>query len=120
MAKESKKTVVIGKIGEELAVDFLIQKGYVLLKQNYRYGRGEIDIIVSQFDILVFVEVKARKNSYYGYPEESAIQERKKEKIIETAEGYIMETNWEGKIQFDIISIILKKVPEIKHFRDVF
>ncbi|MDI9356710.1 MAG: YraN family protein [Chitinophagaceae bacterium] len=120
ISKKSNARVLMGRRGEKLASDFLTQQGYTLLAQNYRYKKGEIDIIVSKSDILIFVEVKTRKNSLYGYPEESAMRESKKEKIIETAEGYVMEINWKGNIRFDIISVILRKVPEIKQFTDVF
>ena len=61
----------LGKEGEEKAVAFLQEKGYVILEKNYRSGRAEVDIIAGFKDIIVFVEVKTRSSYVFGYPEES-------------------------------------------------
>jgi putative endonuclease len=65
-----------GQTGEELAQAFLKKKGYRILQTNYRSGRGEIDIIASQRDCLVFVEVRTKSNLEYGSPEESLTQSK--------------------------------------------
>ena len=59
----------LGKEGEEKAVAFLQEKGYVILEKNYRSGRAEVDIIAGFKDIIVFVEVKTRSSYVFGYPE---------------------------------------------------
>ena len=110
-----------GREGEQLAAQFLREKGYQILTYNYRYKRGEIDLIALQGVLLVFVEVKLRKNTTFGYPEE-AVDAQKAKRIIQTAEQYILQHNWQGDIRFDIIAIVQsapsKKV--ISHFEDDF
>ena len=108
----------IGAEGEENAANFLVKKGYTLLARNYRHKHAEIDIIASYAQILVFVEVKARKSIKYGHPE-MAVDDKKAEKIREGAENYILEKNWLGRIRFDIIAVNTKN-NSIDHFKDAF
>ena len=96
--------VAIGKEAELKAAHFLQQKGYVLKASNYRYGKGEIDLIMKDGEILVFVEVKARKNDKYGYPEQW-VSRKKMDMIYQTAEGYMLQYHWHGRIRFDILSV---------------
>lgn len=60
-----------GILGEKIACDFLCNNGYKILETNYRCRDGEIDIVAEHRDILVFVEVRTKKNLKYGTPEES-------------------------------------------------
>ncbi len=108
-----------GDYGEALALEFLTKKGYTLLEKNYRYKRAEIDLIMRQANTLVFVEVKARSSVSYGFPEE-AVDEKKAALIIEAADHYIYEANWEKAIRFDIVSVILQPHVAIRHFEDAF
>jgi len=108
-----------GKNGEKLAAAFLLRSGYELVMANYRSGRGEIDLIVKQNNLLVFVEVKARTGHQFGYPEQS-VTPKKAAKLIQTAEAYLHETNWQGMIRFDIVAVDLKKQEDIHHFEDAF
>jgi len=57
-----------GKIGEDLAAHFLCKKGFGILERNYHSRYGEIDIIASKADLIVFVEVKYRKNCFHSTP----------------------------------------------------
>ena len=77
-----------GRNGEDLAVDFLIQKGYRILQRNFRFEHGEIDIVADDRGVLVFVEVKARRTKQFGEPEE-AVSIRKRKQIRKTALGYL-------------------------------
>ncbi|MFA5316682.1 MAG: YraN family protein [Dehalococcoidales bacterium] len=61
----------IGILGENIARDFLLRKGYQIISKNYRCPYGEIDIIARDDDCLVFVEVKTRTSLEFGHPEES-------------------------------------------------
>ena len=112
-----KTTVSIGKNAENYAVAYLIANGYTILHTNYRYGKGEIDIVASIKETLVFVEVKFRKNNTFGYPE-SFVTEAQQRRIISTAEAYIFDENWQGQIRFDIISI--EGTSKVTHFEDAF
>lgn len=106
--------------GEGLAITFLEKKGYQLLERNYRYKRSEIDLIVKKDNWLVFVEVKTRSSTAFGFPEEF-VDYKKAEKILEGADQYMYEANWNGNVRYDIVSIVLKEgEPEIHHFEDAF
>lgn len=110
----------IGDKGEDGAVNFLFANGYEVLERNYRFGRGEIDIIAQHNNSLIFVEVKTRKNSNYGYPE-SFLNEPQQERIHLAAEEYVFQNEWQGEVRFDIISILWDgDKPTLDHFEDAF
>ena len=107
-----------GARGEKLAAEYLQQKGYRILEQNWRSGRLEIDIIAEQNNILVFVEVKTRSTDYYGYPEES-VTDTKQEHILKAAEDYVILHNISNEIRFDIVSVIINpNFEKIYHIED--
>ena len=100
----------IGKWGEEIAADYLTQKGYEIVARNARNPYGEIDIVAKQNDTIIFVEVKTRTSNTMGLPEAS-ITPRKRQHMIACAEHYAAahETNhW----QIDVISIVGKPETE--------
>lgn len=111
--------ITTGRRGEDVAAVFLQGKGYELLARNYRYKHAEIDLIVKKESLLVFVEVKTRASAAFGEPE-SFVNEKKADKIIEGAEHFIYENNWQGNIRFDIVSVKLGSKPEVVHFEDAF
>ncbi|GCC50971.1 YraN family protein [Chryseotalea sanaruensis] len=108
-----------GNKGEELAANFLVAKGYEIVAKNYRYKHAEIDLIVSKDKWLIFVEVKTRHSAAFGEPE-SFVTNKKAAKVIEGAEQFVFEQQWDGPIRFDIVSIKLGKNLEIEHFEDAF
>lgn len=111
---------VTGKYGEKLAAEFLEKKGYTIIAKNYRFGRAEIDIIAQQKNVVVFVEVKTRKNHQFGTPE-AFVSEAQAERIFEAAEAYQAANEGEYQIRFDIISITGKPPQcQIEHFPDAF
>jgi len=112
----------VGDKGEDIAVDFLLGKNLKIVERNYRYGHGEIDIIAKDNEILVFVEVKTRKNLEFGSPE-SAITRSKQGQIRKIAEAYLFEKNVrDTDCRIDIIAILLKQnlPPEINHIENAF
>ena len=114
-------TIITGKEGERIARYFLEEKGYTCLKENYRYKRCEIDLIMTNHnkDTLVFIEVKFRKNKSFGEPE-NFVSTSQENRILEAAEIFIEELNWKKHIRFDIISITDSSPQEIEHFEDAF
>lgn len=106
-----------GNKGEQLAADFLIQKGFQVVRRNYRFRNAEIDLIVKRDNWLIFVEVKTRSSTSFGHPEEF-VGVRQTRKIFEAAEEYIYSNDWHGHIRFDIVSVKLTFPPEIVHFED--
>ncbi len=109
-----------GTQGEWLAVQYLQAQGYHLLERNWRVGHKEIDIICRQEDIIIFVEVKARRSVRYGHPEE-AVSAQKASLIVEAAMAYLEDKVYKD-IRFDIVSVTLLngKEPELFHIKDAF
>jgi putative endonuclease len=95
MSKGVPSTRERGAAGEDSAVRFLQQSGYEIIERNYYYQRGEIDIVAKDGAVLVFVEVKSRRSTYYGAPEES-VTPKKQELLRRTAEGYVEERGIRG------------------------
>ena len=115
-----------GKRGELAAAAFLRKKGFRILCANYHCRFGEIDIIAADTYYISFVEVKTRGAGSLFEPRE-AVDYRKRERIIRTAEIYLMNTPGTQKLQprFDVVEIILKKTPdfkvdEIRYIQDAF
>ena len=106
-----------GSIGEKLAAEFLIKKGFKVVARNYRWRKAEIDLIVQREDWLVFVEVKTRSSTAWGEPE-SFVGDLQRSLIYYAAEEYIFSTDWQGNIRFDIVSVKPGVNPEIVHFED--
>lgn len=105
-----------GAKAETIACKFLQMQGYEILERNFSVRAGEIDIIAKDHGILVFIEVKYRKNSCYGYPSE-AVDQRKQHKIRRVAMIYLKQQNisFEEPLRFDVVEILGKKIRVIKH-----
>jgi len=109
----------LGGEGELMASNFLEQNGYQIVERNYRYKHAEIDVIAQKDKLLVFVEVKTRSKVGFGFPEQ-AVDDKKAAKVIEGAEQYIYENDWDGDVRFDIIAVVVGASSEIQHFEDAF
>ena len=112
--------IQLGKMGEDMAAQYLIDKGHKILHRNYTYERGEIDIISQIGDTIVFTEVKTRRNNKYGYPED-AVTDTKKQKILQVATYYMQINRIKTDPRIDIIAITMEGIkPEIVHHEDAF
>lgn len=111
----------LGKMGEQKAVEYLQQKGYEILAQNWRSGKAEIDIIAKHENILVFAEVKTRTNFSFGFPEE-AVSVKKQKLLAKAAGDFLYERKFENEIRFDILSLYCDKNENwhIRHIQDAF
>jgi putative endonuclease len=100
----------LGKFGEEKAKEYLESKGYEFLVSNYRYDRAEVDLIFKdeKNKIVIFVEVKTRRNREFGEPEES-INAAKQNQIKKAAWGYISENVefMDFDLRIDTLSVFL-------------
>ncbi|MBQ1916835.1 MAG: YraN family protein [Lachnospiraceae bacterium] len=105
---------LVGKEKEDLAVEFLGRHGIEVIERNYSCRTGEVDIIAVEGDTLVFIEVKYRSSLKYGYPEEN-VDLRKQKKICSTAIFYISSHHYDGKIRFDVISIVPDRIKLIRN-----
>lgn len=111
---------IIGLKGENFSCDYLLENGFEIVERNYRFKRAEIDIIAKKEKLLIFIEVKTRKNNTYGYPEEF-VSNKKIELFREASEEYIESTKWKGNIRFDIVALISKGNSfEIEWLEDAF
>jgi putative endonuclease len=110
-----------GAWGEDLALRYLLRRGYRLLERNYRQRRGEIDLIVRDDEVLVFVEVKLRRSKGFGDPLE-AVTARKQATIRSLAEQYLAESQPDFEtLRFDVIGILATRSgTHIDHIEDAF
>ena len=109
-----------GRRSELLGLDYLRSQGYRIAASPYRTTKGEVDIVAWDGDILVFIEVKARRSSD---PPENAVGIRKRERIIRAAEAYISKHSYqEMTCRFDVLAITDtgKRRPEFRLLRDAF
>lgn len=115
----SSKHLDLGKKGEDIALQYLIHSGHVILETNWRSGKGELDIVSTYNNLLVISEVKTRTSAAYGEPFED-VTERKQALLEDTAEAYLEEKELELELRFDIISIVLEPQPQLEHITDAF
>lgn len=110
-----------GKQGEAQALAYLQEKGYEILATNWKHRRAEIDIIAKDKKTLVFVEVKTRRDDYFGKPEVS-VTARKKTLLTDASIAYMQAIGHEWEIRFDIISIVARTANDVElvHFEDAF
>lgn len=111
----------LGRWGEAQAADYLLARGYEILDRNVRTPNGEIDLLTRHEQMLVFVEVKTRTSTRFGYPEE-AVNAAKQAHMQAAAEAYLQTqdeaaTTW----RLDVIAVLYRRKgpPEITHFENV-
>lgn len=110
----------LGKKGEEVAVDYLLQKGHVLLAQNYRLKRDEADIITRYKNCIVFTEVKTRSSNAFGKPEEF-VNAKKRKAMKRIAEEYLHQNKLDSDVRFDVVSVTNENGElKVYHIEDAF
>jgi len=110
----------LGKKGEELAIDFLIKKGYTIRDKNYRYLKAEVDIIAQKEDVLVAVEVKTRSSRDFGLPQDF-VNKKKIKLLVLAIDHYVISKDLDVNVRFDIIAIVHQNNKfEIEHIEDAF
>lgn len=124
-------TAEIGKKGEKLAANFLKRNGYKILERNLHQSHNEIDIIASNKEYIVFVEVKTRtanKDLFlpYGSPA-TAVTKEKQKRTVRAATNYLLTQSKKAKEKqprMDVIEVYLEKetgkLLEINHITDAF
>jgi putative endonuclease len=99
----------LGTKGEHLAAEFLRRHGFEIIARNFRYDRGEIDIIAGKEKLISFCEVKTRTSTAYGSGED-AVDTRKQRQIRKVAEGFISERELDGyDFRFDVVVVDIRK-----------
>jgi putative endonuclease len=123
----SERSQELGRAGERLVALEYNSKGYTIVARNWRCPSGEIDLVVSRGNELVFCEVKTRSSLVAGLPEE-AVSLSKQKKIRDLAATFISSERAEGSlagsvdVRFDVASVILasNRPPEVVVFEDAF
>ena len=111
-----------GRRGEDLAVAFLLERGYRILQRNWRKKTGEIDIIADKAGMLIFCEVKSRRGCSFGAGAE-AVGARKQHRIIQTALLYLQYFRLADQpCRFDVIEIDFSgpDLPAVRHIPNAF
>ena len=98
----------VGKSGEDRVAALLVKKGYKIVKRNYQCRFGEIDIIAQKGEYIIFVEVKTRKKDSLFFPRE-AVNLKKQERIMLTANDFIAKTFCELCPRFDVAEVIIEE-----------
>jgi putative endonuclease len=111
----------LGREGERLAELFLKKKGYKLVERNYRCRGGEVDLILLERRVVVFVEVKTRTDDIFGSPFE-AVQPRKQRRMILAAQLFLHQKKLhERDARFDVVGISWLGVePRVEHIQNAF
>jgi len=104
-----------GQLGEKMAAEYLLEKGFSILHQNWRHSHWEVDVIASLNDTLHFIEVKTRRTNKFGFPEDD-VTKKKMENLINASEEYLLLYPEWKQIQFDILSISIFKNQPAEYF----
>lgn len=94
----------LGKKGEQLAVDFLLTKGYTIIERNYRFDKAEVDIIAQKNETLAIIEVKTRSTSDFGNPQDF-VKPKQIQRLVKAVDEYVNTHDLDVEVRFDIIAI---------------
>ena len=113
--------LLLGKEGERVAERYLQKKGYKLVERNYRCKAGELDLIVLDRGVVVFVEVKTRTGRGFGSPLE-AVEFRKQRKMIQAAQFFLAEKGLQQRdARFDVVGVSWPgREPIVEHIENAF
>lgn len=112
-------TTSVGRGGEARAREYLERLGYATLRQNYRSGPREIDLVMQDGETIVFVEVKARSSTNYGTPGEF-VTAAKRRQLTLAAEAFLMQERLlDRPARFDVVEVYLAS-GEIRHIPNAF
>ncbi|MCH5159741.1 MAG: YraN family protein [Clostridiales bacterium] len=110
-------TRIVGRRGEDSAIDYLKTQGYIILDRNYSCKMGEIDVVAWDGEFVVFIEVKSRKDTAFGLPRE-AVDWRKQKTIVKVAEYWLYKNKRTGfPVRFDVVELL---AGHVNHLVDAF
>lgn len=110
----------LGKIGEEMAVEFLQKEGYTILQTNYTFQKAEIDILAEKAGVLAVVEVKTRSSLDFGLPQDF-VKPKKIQLLVKAVDAFVTQNDLDLEVRFDIIAIHKEdKSFVIEHLIDAF
>ena len=105
----------LGKLGEQLAEDFLIKRGFTILHRNWRHWPYEIDIVALKNGLPHFVEVKTRSSKHFGQPEES-VNKKKIRSLLQAADEFLFRNPQYNDFRIDVLSINIPPQQEPHYF----
>lgn len=110
----------LGKLGEEMAVEFLQKEGYTILQTNYTFQKAEIDILARKAGVLAVVEVKTRSSLDFGLPQDF-VKPKKIQLLVKAVDAFVTQNDLDLEVRFDIIAIHKNdKSFVIEHLTDAF
>lgn len=110
----------LGKKGEQLAVDFLIENNYAIIERNYRFEKAEVDIIAQKEDVLAVVEVKTRSTNVFGNPQDF-LKPKQIQRIVKAVDHYVTSNQMDVEVRFDIIAIVKNGTQfDIEHLENAY
>ncbi|MBR6339005.1 MAG: YraN family protein [Alloprevotella sp.] len=110
----------LGRLGEDIALEYLTRKDYRLLQRNWHAGHEEIDIIADHYGEVVFVEVKTRSREG-RYTALAAVDAKKRDHLIAAAQAYLLSTQRDAPFRFDVITIVGEAPPyKLHHYRNAY
>jgi len=110
----------LGKLGEDLAVDYLKKNGYTILDTNWTFQKAEIDIIAQKENTLAIVEVKTRSSIDFGLPQDF-VKPKKIQLLVKAVDAYVNAKNLDLDVRFDIVAVHKEgKSFVIEHLIDAF
>ena len=111
----------LGKRGEQMAEEYLLQHGYQVLHRNWRHSHYEIDLIALKNVVLDFVEVKLRSSKKFGLPEQN-VKKKKFQSLLLAADEFLFQNRQYRHVQYDILSInvAVNTKPEFFLIEDVY
>lgn len=116
----TRKSNELGNKGEQIAADYLAQKGFKIVERNWTFDHKELDIIAYDNDNLVFVEVKTRTGYLYEHPLE-AISSKKIRYLTIAADTYLRMNELDVESRFDVITVVFYgEKYELKHYPNAF
>ena len=111
---------LLGKAGEDAAVDYLERHDYVIRHRNWRKGHFELDIVAAKDNELIVVEVKTRSNTLFAEPED-AVDLPKIRRTVRAADTYIRLFQIDSPVRFDIITIVGDEINfKVEHIEEAF
>jgi putative endonuclease len=112
----------LGRWGETQACRFLQGNGFTTIARNWRFGKGELDLVMADGPAIVFVEVKSRADEDFA-PAKVSITTKKKQVLLRTAKCFLRKYNISDRpLRFDVVTVVLgdSGKPQIRHYRNAF
>ena len=110
----------LGKLGEDLAAKHMLSKGCKILDRNWIYQKKELDIVATDGEYLIVVEVKSRSTDFFEHPSD-AITLSKIKFLCRATQAYVDMKDVNMEVRFDVISVIKRnEIYDIEHIEDAF